>query len=142
MILYDYVGRRGAATAKKTNDEEVKGEIRRWQDGLPTPQRAQLDEKLFTLEGTSDLSLLPGLIAGPIKHRPHIYKLRVGGKVRLRPLLCRGPFDPDVELTFLASATERDNVLEPPGALDIAERRRTEVISNEEYRAPYVSPTR
>lgn len=139
MIIYDYLGRRGAAVAKKIRGE-AKGEIRKWRDGLPIPQRGQLDEKLNTLADTSDLTLLPGLIAGPIKYCPHIYKLQVGGKVRLRPLLCRGPFNAEEELTLLVPATERDHVLDPPGVLDTAKRRREEVMENEDYRAKYVFP--
>jgi hypothetical protein len=72
----------------------------------------------------------PGLVGGPnIGKQRHIYKLKVRGDVQLRPMFCRGPFDTNTELTFLAIATERDRVLVPANAPRLAEFRRQQLIS-------------
>lgn len=92
------------------------------------------------LRDTHDTSLLPGLMAGPIKRFPHLYKLQAGGKVRLRPLLCRGPFDAEVELTLLAPATERDGQFEPLNAPTQADNHRLEIIADARLRAEYLFP--
>lgn len=131
MIIYDYVG------------DEPEGAVRAWRDGQQTAQRAQIDQKLGSLR-TAGLELLPGLIAGPLsvkgKKIHHIYKLQIGGKIRLRPLLCRGPADPNSEITLLVGAAERDFELTPPNVTTIAERRRKEIIDNEKLRKLYRYP--
>ena len=131
MIIYDYVG------------DEQEGAVRAWRDGQQSVQRAQLDQKLSMLRAAG-LDLLPGLMVGPIrvkgKQCPHIYKLQIGGKVRLRPLLCKGTVDPDFELTLLAGATERDFEFVPANAPSVAMKRREEVIDNANLRKPYRYP--
>lgn len=84
---------------------------------------------------------MPGLIAGPIKHMPNIYKLQVGGKVRLRPLLCRGPVNKNAELTFLVGATERDGLFHPPGVKALAEERLKKLIADPKLRKRYEIPS-
>jgi len=96
-----------------------------------------LHRKLKALEDTEP-DLVPGLLEGPIRGHPHIYKLKIGGKIRLRPLLCKGPIDNNKELTFLMGATERDYKWDPPNALVVAEARRQEIISNPERRCNHV----
>jgi hypothetical protein len=80
--LFDYAGK------------DPIGEVRAWRDRLQVAQQAQLDQKLDVL-ARADNEMLPGLIAGPLRVKgvkyPHIYKLQIGGKVRLRPFLCRAP---------------------------------------------------
>lgn len=129
--LFDYVGK------------DPVGEVRAWRDRLQVAQQAQLDQKLDAL-ARADSEMLPGLIAGPLRIKgvkyPHIYKLQIGGKIRLRPLLCRGPFDAEKEITLLAGATERDGKLDPPGAPDQAVARREEIKSDARLRKPYKFP--
>jgi hypothetical protein len=49
-------------------------------------------------------------------------------ELALRPLLCRGPFDPNAELTFLAGAEERDNRITPSPRLAV--ERRAKLLAN------------
>lgn len=115
--LYDYVDHRGV------------NHLAAWSRSLDSKYRAMLHRRLKALEETEP-SLVPGLVEGPIRGHPHIYKLKIGGKVRLRVLLCKGPIDNNKELTFLMGATERDYKWDPPNAPTIAEARRQEIISN------------
>jgi hypothetical protein len=125
-ILYDYVDRRDR------NDFE------RWSRTLEKKYLAMLNRRLKALEDETERDLLPGLIDGPIRGYPHIYKLRIGGRVRLRPLLCKGPIDPDNELTLLIGATERDWMFDPEDAPQIAEERRLEILSDYRRRCTHV----
>ena len=138
MIVYDYVGKES-----KEDDPPPKGAVRVWRDRLAVAQRAQLDQKLTMLSGAA-VDLLPGLIAGPLsikgKKYAHVYKLQIGGKVRLRPLLCKGPADPNRELTLLVGAFERGGELDPISAPQTAVERRQEVIDNVKLRKPYRFP--
>ena len=108
--------------------EYVDGDQRVLSDwSLQSVQRARLDQRLDMVRSVG-LSLPPNLVAGPgIDGERHIYKFKVKGNVQLRPLLCRGPQDGRTELTFLARAIERDDILEPAGVAAVAERRRIEV---------------
>jgi hypothetical protein len=137
VIVYDYVGRR-------RGKEKRRGAVRKWRDELPVSDRAIIDDKLRTLRDIDDPGLMPGFIVGPLSIRgqkfPHIYKIQAGGKVRLRPLLCRGPKAPEKELTLLVGAKERDGRFEPQTAPETAVRRRDEVIADENYRQGYAFP--
>jgi len=124
--LYDYVDR-----------DEV-NQFEAWSKGLEKKYRAMLNRKLKALEDESEHGLIPGLVVGPIKRYPHIYKLQIGGKVRLRPLLCKGPIDPNNELTLLIGATERDWKFGPKNAPEIAEKRRQEIILDSQRRCNHV----
>lgn len=107
-----------------------------WYEELDSISKALLDQALDRL-GQVDMEALPGLIAGSKRGFPHIRKLQVGGKVRLRPLLCTGPQDKRRELTFLVPAFERNGRFDPPDAVEQAERRRIEVEGAEERRRRY-----
>ena len=124
--LYDYVD------GRNVNDFE------RWTKGLEKKYRAMLNRKLKALEDETEPGLLPGLVDGPIRGYPHIYKLKIGGKVRLRPLLCKGPIDNDTELTLLFGATERDWKFVPENAPALAEDRRQEIIRDSRRRCNHV----
>lgn len=82
--------------------------------------------------------LPPQLLAGPIKNYAHIYKMRINGRVALRPLLCKGPINNDQEFTLLKGATEMDRKLEPRNAPDIAVVRRGEILLNSARRCNHV----
>lgn len=107
-----------------------------WRSGLEKAQQAQLDNQTDLLE-RADVSLLPGLMAGPIAPYSHIFKLQIGGKIRLRPLLCRGPVNAKTELTLLLGAKEVNRRWEPLGAPESAETRRMELVGNLRRRQPY-----
>src|SRR5436309_8399056 len=115
MILYEYVD--GAGRGAMTNWVKTK-EVREFSGAI--------DQALDRLEQAD--STMPGFFVGPLASHRHIYKLRLGSKVRLRPLLCKGPGDPDRELTFLMPAFERNWEFHPPDAPARAERRRQEIL--------------
>lgn len=148
VIIFDYVGARGSAEAKKKakkgDKEPAKGEVRRWRDGLQIDQKGQLDQKLDSLV-TAGADLMAELITGPLSIKgkgkfPHIYKLQIGGKIRLRPLLCKGTKNLDTELTLLTGATERDGAFDPLNAPEKATSRRKEILQDDTFRQLYVFP--
>jgi hypothetical protein len=119
--LYDYL------------DGNRRNEFADWTRGLQTKQRARLNQKLRMLE-KSGPDLPPQLLAGPIKHYAHIYKMKINGQVALRPLLCKGPIRNDEEFTLLKGATEVGFKWQPPNAPVIAIKRRQDVIDNPSQR--------
>lgn len=119
--LYDYVDVSGA------ND------LARWCKQLQVSDLARLNRKLKMLEDNGP-ELGPKLLAGPLKGYAHIYKIRVNGRVALRPLLCKGPLDNDHEFTLLKGAFETDGVWDPANACEIAVVRRKEVINDSKTR--------
>ena len=122
MILWEWV--RGSTEASSPNGERSFG------GKAPT----ECPCPFSTLRSTSleevHHSALPGLIAGTWPQHPEIRKLQLGGKVRLRPLLCTGPFDKLHELTFLIAAYERNGKYDPKGAPKKADRRRKLLLGN------------
>jgi hypothetical protein len=103
VIIYQYV------------DDQGKGEITEWRKHLQKDQRAQLDVKIGLLLRADDLDMLPRILVGTgQKNRksktPHIFKLQIGGKIRLRPMVCTGP---PGGVTLLLKAVELDYKLEP-----------------------------
>ncbi len=107
---------------------------------MQRPDLARLSRKLKMLEDTGP-DLPTGLLAGPIKGHAHIYKLKINGRVALRPLLCKGPMYNNIEFTLLMGAFERGRKWAPANAPTTAENRRNEVISNANRRCPHVKVT-
>src|SRR5437879_4954149 len=113
--IYEYVSPRGRGAI---SDD--------WRPAQQVPQQAALDNDLKRIEQVG-LDALPGLIVGPLRGYRHLYKLSIGGKIRLRPILCKGPQDKNGEITLLLGAVERDGTLVPADALEKAERRRQQI---------------
>lgn len=113
--LYDYVDAHGSnAFADWTRD-------------LQKVPRAKLNAKIDMLALHGE-ELVPHVLTDtPV---PGIRKLRVKGNVQLRPLLCRGPINGEVEYTFLMGATERDSQLVPDDAPETADARRATVAND------------
>jgi hypothetical protein len=137
MILFEWTGGRG---------RPLDGALTSFRAKLPVVQRAQLDAKTLVMENVDGFDQVPGLV-GPIRDRgrrvPHVYKLQVGGKVRLRPLLCKGPLQADnhyAVITFLVGAKERDNRFQPRSAPAKAVERRIELITGRALRRQYETP--
>ena len=65
-----------------------------------------------------------------------IYKMVIHGDVMLRPLLCRGPIDPEIEYTLLLGAIERGGKL-PTGAPQQAEDNRLTVVNDPSRRTSH-----
>lgn len=125
MIIYEYIDGRG------------KGVITEWRRSLQSAERALLDQHLEDLEEFDDPSHLPGLFFGSRKKAPHIIKIKIGGKIRLRPMACRGPIDLNREVTILFAAVERDGKLVPTDAPERAEKRWLEIRSDQNRRRRY-----
>jgi hypothetical protein len=122
MILWEWV--RG----------ENRGVLTEWRrklerEGVEGMSLSLLDNALDQLEEVEH-EALPRLIAGTWPRYPEIRKLQLGGKVRLRPLLCIGPASKRTELTFLMPAYERNGRFDPRDAPEQADRRRKLLISD------------
>ena len=112
--LYDYVNAQG------------ENEIKKWLDSLEKVERAKIDQRLDMLEEHGEV-LFPQILSGT--DEKSILKLRVHGKVQLRPLLCRGPVSNAAEFTLLCGAKEVGWKLTPKGVLVEAVDRRHIVIN-------------
>lgn len=120
--IYDYV------------DAHGENQIKSWANDLQKTERAKLAARIDMLAAYGD-RLFPDILAG--SSVAGIFKLKVHGKVQLRPLLCRGPQDSTMEYTLLVGATERDSKLEPKNAHRIAEDRRATVASDKNRRCKH-----
>jgi hypothetical protein len=120
-LLFDYVDGAGA------NDFYA------WSRGLQSEDLARLNRKIKMLEDNGP-NLGPKLLAGPLKGYAHIYKLRVRGLTELRPLLCKGPIDYELEFTLLKGASEVGGQWVPASAPSEARTRRQEVINDADNR--------
>ena|SRR3989442_15562768 len=123
--VYDYVDARGS------NDFEA------WSKSLQKPELAKLNRRLKALEDNGP-ALLPQMLAGPLTGYPHIYKLKMNGRVALRPLLCKGPINNETEFTLLKGAFEVGNQWQPASAPSEAVTRRGIVVADPRRRTPHV----
>jgi len=121
--IFEYLDRGESAIGRWLREEDITGR-----------DRGQLVSKMDML-ALHGMDLLPGLLAGPVaskkkrdKVQSHIYKLVIHGQRMLRPMLCRGPIDPNAEFTMLIGAIEIGGILN----VDIAdaEMRRQEIIAS------------
>lgn len=113
--IYDYVDTGG------TN------EFKSWTEGLQKSERGKLREKIDKLRMHGD-DLFPHMLTD--SGVPGIHKLRVQGKVKLRPLLCKGPIGIDIEYTMLFGAKEIGDKWSPKSAPDIANTKKKEVAAD------------
>lgn len=120
------------------------GALSEWRSGMPGTERALLDSKIGVLAATKNPALLPNFMVGPISVRgrkfPEIYKLKIGGKVRLRPLLCKGPINKELDITFLFGAYERNGVFDPQDAPATATKRLNLLLERKAGRRRYEPP--
>jgi hypothetical protein len=123
--LYDYVDAHG------NNDFEA------WSRSLQKPELAKLNRRLKALEDNGP-ALAPQMLAGPLSGYPHIYKLKMNGKIAVRPLLCKGPINNDTEFTLLKGAFEVGNQWQPASAPGEAVERRGIVVKDAKRRTPHV----
>ena len=117
--LFDYV------TDKGTNDFKI------WTEKLQKTQRAKLNSRLDMLENKGS-DLFPQILTGT--DTAGIQKLRVRGKIELRPMVCTGPINHEKEFTLLVGAIEKQGKLEPKKADQIADKRKKEVIKDKTRR--------
>jgi hypothetical protein len=113
--LFDYV------------DEHGRNVFKTWTQSLQKQELGKLNAKLdmLVMHGTG---LFPNPLSGT--NTPGIQKLRVHGKVQLRPLLCVGPINVEAEFTLLMGATERDNKLVPKNADQTADTCKKAVLAD------------
>lgn len=112
FLIYDYL------------DEHGKNAIQPWIDSLQVKERGKLNQMLDKLQ-MHGVALRPQMLAGT--NEPGISKLRIHGKVQLRPLLCSGPVHVDAEYTILSGAKEVGGMLVPKGIEKVAASRKLEV---------------
>jgi hypothetical protein len=117
--LFDYV------TDKGTNDFKI------WTEKLQKTQLAKLNARLDMLENKGS-DLFPQILTGT--DTAGIQKLRVRGKIELRPMVCTGPINHKKEFTLLVGAIEKQGKLEPKKADQIADKRKKEVIKDKTRR--------
>jgi hypothetical protein len=111
--IYDYV-------------DPVDGNLfRAWSSRLQKKERAKLNQRLDSLSIHG-----PGLIPGILSPTgvPSILKLKIHGKVQLRPLLCEGPGRSEEAFTLLLGAFEVSDDYVPLGAPYIAAQMRESLI--------------
>ena len=113
--IYDYI------------DSHGNNDVQRWFQKLQTRDRARLNSKLDMLMRTGP-DLAPRLLSDTTDRS--IKKIRVNGNVALRPMLCRGPINNDLEYTLLIGATEKDRKRKPRNAIEQAGERRTIIIND------------
>jgi hypothetical protein len=111
--LYDY------------RDKRDENPVRAWCERLQKPDLARMNQRIDLLSEKGK-DFCPGL-AGPLRGSPHLYKIKVNGRVAARMILCKGPIDMEGEYTLLLGAFERDDEL-PVGTLETAEMYRREII--------------
>jgi hypothetical protein len=97
-----------------------------WSARLQKKEKAKLDMKVDAL-AMHGLGLIPGMLAPT--GTSSIFKLRVAGKVALRPMLCEGPSDQET-FTFLLGAIEVQWEYDPPNAPQTAAEYRNDLIAN------------
>jgi hypothetical protein len=103
--------------------------IRAWSLRLAKKERAKLNQRIDSLElyGTD---LIPGIVAPT--GVASILKLKIHGKVQLRPMLCEGPGV--ATFTFLLGAKEVQDAYDPPGAPQTAAEYRKDLFANSKTR--------
>ncbi len=112
-------------------DKSGNNDIKKWTQGLEPTQRGKLNARLdmLSLHGSE---LFPEILAGT--NTAGILKLKVKGKVQLRPMLCQGPINHEKEFTLLIGATERDFCLVPDKADKKANDRKEIIVGNHNRR--------
>ena len=120
--LFDYL------TDKGINDFKI------WTEKLQKTQRAKLNLRLDMLENKGP-DLFPNILTGT--DTAGIQKLRVPGKVQLRPMLCKGPINTEKEFTLLIGAMEKQDKLQPKKADQIANKRKKDVIKDKTRRTKH-----
>ncbi len=105
--------------------------FRTWTQSLQTQQRAKLNAKLDMLS-KHGCELFPNTLTGT--DTPGILKLRVKGGVQLRPMLCKGPVNQELEFTLLLGAKEVGGKLQPLNADELANDLKAAVIADPQLR--------
>ena len=122
FTLYDYLNENG------------NNEFKEWTKKLQKIERAKLNVRLDMLSSQGS-GLFPEILTGT--PTAGILKLRVRGKVQLRPMLCKGPINNEHEFTLLIGATERDFKFVPRKADEKANDRKKIIIETPNRRCSH-----
>ncbi len=100
--------------------------MKAWSEGLQKKERAKLNSKIdaLTMHGAD---LIPGILSPT--GTSSIFKLKVQGQVKLRPMVCKGPGEEEA-FTFLLGAKEISWQYDPPNAPEIAAEYRADLLTN------------
>src|SRR5260370_31682226 len=117
--LYDYRDRRDTNPVKD------------WCERLQKQDLARMNQRIDLLEKNGH-ELCRGL-ATNLHGFPHLYKIKVNGRVAARLFLCKGPINMEIEYTLLLGAFETGGKL-PDGTLKAADDYRKEIIADSHNR--------
>jgi hypothetical protein len=120
--IYDYVHPEGGNLMKTWSANE-----------LEKKERAKLNAKIDMLR-LHGPELIPGILSPT--GRPNIFKLRVKGKVQLRPMVCEGP-GMEPAFTLLMGAKEISSTYVPADAPEKAAVLRADLLANPERRVKH-----
>lgn len=117
-------------------DDRNKNVVQEWAKNIPKPQLKKLQAKLDILAKAGP-ELPPGLL---IKTEvEYIYKLKIQGNPKLRPMLCFGPFGDEKAFTILLGVKEISWEFVPANAeAEAADRRRKLIIVGDTRREKHV----
>jgi hypothetical protein len=101
--------------------------FREWSARLQKKELAKLNQRLDSL-AIHGPGLIPGILSPT--GMPSIFKLKIHGKVQLRPMLCEGPGRDEESFTLLLGAKEVSDDYDPIGAPLIASRLRECLIKD------------
>jgi hypothetical protein len=120
--IYDYV-------------HPINGNLMRvWSIGLQKKEKAKLNSKIDAL-AMHGADLIPGILAPT--GVPAIFKLKVQGQVKLRPMVCEGPGSAESAFTFLLGAKEISWEYDPPNAPDLAAEIRNDLLAHPNRRTEH-----
>jgi len=108
--------------------------IRAWSARLQKKELAKLNHRLDSL-AMHGPELIPGILSPT--GTASILKLKIHGKVQLRPLLCEGPGRDEEAFTLLLGAFEVSDDYVPMGAPLFASRMRESLVKDMRRRVPH-----
>lgn len=120
--IYDYV------------DPEQGNLIRAWSSRLQKKELAKLNQRLDSL-ALHGPDLIPGILSPT--GEPSIFKLKIHGRVQLRPMLCEGPGTNETAFTLLLGAFEVAWDYDPKNAPELAAKCRELLIHDGRRRVPH-----
>ena len=105
--------------------------MKSWSSRLQKKERAKLNSKIDALS-IHGADLIPGILSPT--GVPSIFKLKVQGLVKLRPMLCEGPGRSESAFTFLLGAKEISWKYEPADAPSTAAELRDDLLEHPDRR--------
>jgi len=105
--------------------------MKAWSMGLQKKERAKLNSKIDALS-MHGADLIPGILAPTAV--PAIFKLKIQGQVKLRPMVCQGPGRAEASFTFLLGAKEISWEYDPANAPDLAAEIRNDLLAHPDRR--------